>query len=442
MIVFFLSVVISLIGLTQTSAGAQAETQTPAAASDPKPPQPSPVKTSPAYPLREIRITGNENFSRERIIAVLGLEIGQPVTEADFRKATRKLDAAGVFHSIQYRFGPRGDGYSVTFTVEEIADLFSVRLEGFGVPAGTLHALLQEQIPLYAPKVPPTGAMARRIGNVLQTYWTQQGKESKVGGQIRALANGQFEMVYQPEEAIQNIAFTRFENTTVIPPLELQQKFNNIAMGIPYSEYRLRELLKFNVAPLFAERGYLDVKFCPCRTEPDTETLGLVVTIHVEEGEEYKFGKIQLPETGVVEPEKLRKLITFSSGETANMGLVEAAVIELGDQFKANGYIKVRTESSQAVDRETKTVDIALRVAPGALYRFQRLQIKGIDPIGEAAVRKRWGLKVGDPFKLSYPAVFLNRIRQEHMFDNLTKTNWRINENDADHTVEVELIFN
>jgi hypothetical protein len=67
------------------------------------------------------------------------------------------------------------------------------------------------------------------------------------------------------------------------------------------------------------------------------------------------------------------------------------------------------------------------------------LTVNGLDVITEPDVRKRWGLKIGEPFDAGYPTYFLDRVRE--MFDNLTKTDSKTKVNEEKKTVDVELIF-
>ena len=393
------------------------------------------------FPLREILIDGNENFATEDIIEVLGLEIGQMAHRADFESAVGKLDTTGAFEGYAFRFGPKDDGYTVTFTVQEAPELYAVRFEGFDIPEEEIRARLREQIPLFGPKVPPTGIMARRIGDLLQELWIEQGNQTKIIGDLNFLSDDEFEILYRPEGTVQNIAFTRFENTKVVPPLTLQQKFNSVAMGVIYTERRLHELLKYNIKPLYEQVGRLEVKFCPCTVEPDTETKGLIVTIQVDEGPEYKFGEVVPPQTSFIKPEDLSKLIKFQPGDTANLVLVSEALKRYEDQFKGNGFINVRSQYDPTTNPDKKTVDVVMRLDPGDRYVFRKLEIKGLDLVAEAAVRKRWAPEAGDHFNQHYPAIFLNRIRADQMFDNLQTTDWQMKTDEAEKAVDVQLIF-
>ena len=166
-----------------------------------------------------------------------------------------------------------------------------------------------------------------------------------------------------------------------------------------------------------------------------------MVTIAVDEGAEYKFGKVELPLTTGIDPDELGRQMQFTSGKRAEIGQVQETLERIADLLKRKGFLKVDTGFDQNLDREAKTIAIALRVNPGAQYTFNSLKISGLNLVGEAALKKRWGLKVGDPFNASYPAFFLERIRAEQMFDNLSKTISKTKINEQDKTVDVELIF-
>ena len=201
------------------------------------------------------------------------------------------------------------------------------------------------------------------------------------------------------------------------------------------------ELLKYNIRPLYEQVGRLEVKFCPCRVEPDTASKGLIVTIQVEEGPEDKFGEVVPPQTSFIKPEDMAKLIKFQPGDTANLMLVSEALQRYEEQFKGNGFIKIRSQYDSTTNPEKKTVDIVMRLDPGYRYVFRKLEIEGLDLVAEAAVRKRWALNAGDHFNQHYPAIFLNRVRAEQMFDNLQTTDWKMKADEVEKAVDVQLIF-
>ncbi len=393
------------------------------------------------FPLRAIVIEGNEHFPTDAIVKVTGLELGRPVTDADFRRAIGKLRDAGAFEVYEYRFGPQEDGYRVTFKLQEASPLYPLRMEGFAAADEELRALLEKKVPLMGKMVPAAGPMIDRIGAVLQHFWRKAGNRSKVIGGLAPLGEDGFAMLFRPRAAIKTIAFATFENTGELSPLDLQRVFNQIAMGVPYSESRLKELLHYNIRPLYEEKGRLEVTFCPCRAGPDPDSEGLLVSIAVQPGEVYTFNSVELKETSAVDRELLDSLIKINQGEKADLARVRKAIAAIERLLKANGFMNALGRFDTELDTEAKTVDVIIQVERGDRYTFNKLTIQGLDIIGEDAVRKRWAIGFGDPFNASYPQKFLSRITREGMFDKLSKTDWKIKTHPATKTVDVTLIF-
>ena len=87
-------------------------------------------------------------------------------------------------------------------------------------------------------------------------------------------------------------------------------------------------------------------------------------------------------------------------------------------------------------------MDVTIRVEEGARYLFGKLDIQGLDLNGEAAIRKMWAIQPGKPFRGGYPEFFLNRVREDGLFDNLNKTRAATKIDEQSHTVDVTLYFN
>jgi hypothetical protein len=73
---------------------------------------------------------------------------------------------------------------------------------------------------------------------------------------------------------------------------------------------------------------------------------------------------------------------------------------------------------------------------------MRKLIVVGLDLDGEAEINRIWTMKTGKPFDPDYPDLFLKRIREEGVFDNLGKTKAENHINEQDHTADVTLTFN
>lgn len=394
-----------------------------------------------SYPLRAIEFEGNQHFSAEDLTSVTGLELGQAVQKPDFDKALRKLNETGVFESLRYQFGPLGDGYRLSIVVREVPELFPVRFEGFDVDPATLESLLDETLPLFVGLAPGGGPMVRMLVNALQSWWGERGGAEEVIANLVPSGDGQFELVVSPERQSLNIAFTQFRNTGDVDARELQRIFNQSAVGEPYSESRLKELLHYNARPIYTEMGYMNVTFCPCETRPDPDSEGLLVDVEVQQGDMYLFGEVNWPEPMPIDEDTLRRVNQIGPGQIANMKAAYDTMARISEGMKRHGYMKAQATFDERVDHDERRVHVDIEIAIGKQYKFSRLLVEGLDILSEPAVRKRWGMQPGDPFDVRYPAYFLDRVKADAMFENLKRTSWSIDIDEARELVDVTLVF-
>ena len=168
---------------------------------------------------------------------------------------------------------------------------------------------------------------------------------------------------------------------------------------------------------------------------------GVVVTIAINEGPVYKLGTVALAGVPSAEVAQLDKSGDWHKGDTANFTRIEANLEKIRQRQRAQGYLRVTTSVMREIHDDDQTVNLAINVDRGPQFTLGKLDIQGLDLIGEPAVRKMWTIEPGQPFQDGYPESFLNRVREEGIFDNLGKTRAESNIDEATHTVDVTLFF-
>ena len=103
------------------------------------------------FALRSITFRGNRAYTREQLLAVSGLRLGELVAKPEFDTARDKLLGTGVFETVGYQFGPGpgGQGYSANFDIVEITGRFPVEFENLGAPAPEIEAFLKAPQPAF-----------------------------------------------------------------------------------------------------------------------------------------------------------------------------------------------------------------------------------------------------------------------------------------------------
>jgi outer membrane protein assembly factor BamA len=123
------------------------------------------------------------------------------------------------------------------------------------------------------------------------------------------------------------------------------------------------------------------------------------------------------------------------------MAKVNEGVERVRRAVRREGYMEVRVSADRKTDDEKKTVNVTIHVLAGPQFTMGKLNVIGLDLNSEPEIRRMWILKQGKPFNPDYPDLFLRRIKEQGMFDNLAQTKAEYQLNQKEHTADVTLVF-
>jgi outer membrane protein assembly factor BamA len=188
-------------------------------------------------------------------------------------------------------------------------------------------------------------------------------------------------------------------------------------------------------------RGRVRVSFPEIRTEPAKDVQGVNVTVTVDEGQSYELGKVAIEGPSPLAPDVLLKAGDFKTGDVANFDRVSQGLERIRLAMRHAGYLEAKVTTDRRIDNDKKAVDVAVHIDAGPRFTMGKLNIVGLDLNGEFEIKRIWTMKEGGPFNADYPELFLTRVREEGLFENLGKTKSEFKIDDRDHTADVTLTF-
>jgi outer membrane protein assembly factor BamA len=294
---------------------------------------------------------------------------------------------------------------------------------------------------MFAPKLPPTAELLTRYTRLVQDFLDSRNQSEKVLGKLMPIGVSDFAIVFRSARALPTIAQVKFTGNQALPATLLQNKLAEVAFGFPYTEASFRTLLDNAIRPLYDARGRVRVTFPKITTDRAIDVNGLAITVAVDEGPEFKLGEVKFAGNYAAKSTELLKIGKFQTGEVANFEGVYQGVDRIKKRMQRLGYLRADTNIERTIHDKTKIVDLTIRIDEGPQFSFGKLIIEGLDLNGEAAIKKLWGLKPGKPFDADYPDFFLNRVREEGLFENLHKTKAVTKMDEQNHLVDVTLQF-
>lgn len=398
-----------------------------------------PVRKGP-YPLKSVRVEGLKVLQAEQVIAASGLPVGAPAGEAEMDAAMQKLLTCGYFDRVAYRYEPAGDGYALTWQVQEVSVFYPVKFFDLPVKEEEAKKILSDIDPLFGPKIPATQEVLRRYATSINQKLGLKVEGEELRGKVTANEKGDLLVEFRAEKPLPTVYLVDFKGNKLLPSEELRPPASASASGLTYDEKTFRDILDKRIRPLYEARGRLRVAFPKIETKPAQGLNAVNVMVTVEEGEEYKLRGVKLEGVGQ-SADELLSAGEFQTDLTANMTGVADGGKKVEKAVRRQGFLDVKMSEERKIDDEKKVVDVTFIIEPGERYTFDRLEIKGLDIITEPAIRKMWTMKTGAPFNPEYPDYFLDKVRNDGVLDNLGDTRSRYDANEINHTVVVTLTF-
>jgi outer membrane protein assembly factor BamA len=146
------------------------------------PRKPSPKELPPsAFKLVSIQTTGTKRYKSEEIVAASGLQIGETVSEDDFKKAARILGETGAFGDVQYSFQYSSEGTKLDLEVQDEEQFVPVRFDNLvWFSDQELFEQLHAQVPLFQGQLPAGGDLADQVSNALQALLIEHNVPGKM----------------------------------------------------------------------------------------------------------------------------------------------------------------------------------------------------------------------------------------------------------------------
>ncbi|HEY7663278.1 MAG TPA: outer membrane protein assembly factor BamA [Xanthobacteraceae bacterium] len=201
-----------------------------------------------------------------------------------------------------------------------------------------------------------------------------------------------------------------------------------------YSSYRLKDEIKTSVTGLLAflqttdiydpdrieadrellrrfylKHGYIDVRIVSAIGEYDPNLRGFVITFTIEEGEQYRFGTIDVQSTiRLLNPALLRSRLRAYPGDVYNAEAVEKSVEDMTIEAAKLGFAFATVRPRATRDPQTRTVNVVFQVDEGQRTYIERINVRGNTRTRDYVIRREFDLSEGD----AYNRALVNRAER------------------------------
>ena len=408
------------------------------------------------YNIEDISVSGNTNFSSETIVTYSGLRKGQEVLipGEKISAAIKKLWGSNLFSSIDiYISKIEGNAIYLEIQLIDLPELKSIEIKG--VKKSKFEDIIQENKLQAGAKV--TENLITTTKNYLQNKYKKQGfLNAKVNittaEVIDSVQKSRVDMLLKIDKGnkikVKNIVFNGAEK---LKSKKLRKTMKNTKKKNPirilkrskYIEADYKEDL-ISLVDKYKENGYRDARIISDSIiKNDDNTIS--ISIKLEEGEKYTFGKINFLGNTIYSDEQLGRVLRIQEGETYNGVELSKRIADdsdpdaddLTNAYQNVGYL-FSTITPIEVSADGNVIDMEIRVTEGKPAYFNNVTVIGNDKTNDHVVYRELRTRPGQLYSKSNVVRTVRELGQLGFFDAQQITPNFKNVNPTDGTLDME----
>ncbi|MFM8678753.1 MAG: outer membrane protein assembly factor BamA [Alphaproteobacteria bacterium] len=385
----------------------------------------SPGTPARAQTITEIVVEGTQRIDPATVRSYLLLRPGDQVDAEKLDRSMKALVATGLFSDVSIdRQGSR----LVTKVVENPI-VNRIQFEG---NRKLTDEVLTQEISLRPRKTYTRTKVQNDVKRMIDIYRRAGRFGATVEPKVIELPQNRvdiaFEIVEGEVTSVRKIAFVgnqRFSEARLRDVLNTKESrwYRFLSTADTYDPDRIsfdRELLR----KFYLAQGYADFRVVSAVAELTPDRESFFVTFTVEEGERYRFGKVDVQSRlRDLKPEQVLGSISTVEGSWYDADLVDQSIQKVTDTIGSLGYAFVDVRPRISRDRDQKTIGVAYEIQEGPRVYVDRINISGNVRTLDRVVRREMKLSEGDAFNTAKLRRSRQRIRGLGYFEKVDVTN-------------------
>jgi outer membrane protein assembly factor BamA len=368
----------------------------------------SPLAAQQQQTLGRIEFVGLKRLTREQVITMSGLKVGQVINGTTLDAAANELLKTGMFRRLSYRVHNAGNQAVVTFQVEESAISLPVVFENFvWFSDEEIAAAVRKDVVFFNGTSPASGETPDKIAASLQRLLN----EKHIAGQVDYLpyvSKDKQELLFTVKGAHIPVCSLHFPGASAVSESDLLKAAQPL-FKTDYSQKDTMTFVPLNLLPLYRRIGHLRAEF-----QPPTATLetgaqcggGVNVTIPVNEGQSYRWAKSVWDGNDKLTVEDLGTALGMNPGDLADGLKIDTGVKNVAKAYGKRGFLTPTIQASADFDDAASLVTYHFKINEGPRYFMGDLLITGLQPADVAELKSKWTLGNNAVFDESYVDQF------------------------------------
>jgi outer membrane protein insertion porin family len=371
--------------------------------------------------ITAIQIQGNVRAEPETIRSYLQLKEGQSYDPAAADRSLKALFGTGLFSDVVIEM----QGSTLVVKVTENPIINRVAFEG---NSKIEDDKLRDEVQSKPRQVFTRARVQADVERILTIYRRSGRYNASVEPKIIKLEQGRVDLVFEINEGdvtgVQRISFVgneHFSDGTLRGKIRTSESawYRILSSDDRYDPDRLnldRELLR----KFYLSEGYADFRVVSAVAELAPNREGFFITITINEGERYKFGKVDVSTRFQgLDVDVLKSFLKMSEGDWYDANEVEKTVQALSEIVGSLGYAFVEVRPNIRRNKDNLTIDVTFDIQEGPRVYVERINISGNTRTLDKVIRREFRLAEGDAFSTAKVRRSQERLRNLGFFEKV-----------------------
>lgn len=375
----------------------------------------------------DVQFVGPESITRERVLANLATQVGQPYSESTVEQDIRSLYATGTMANVRIFGEPFEDGVKVTVLLQGRPIISEVLIEG-------AERISQTRVRKEVSTKPGMSLSEEKIEDdrrkILKLYQDRNYADVDVQYKIEDLADNKARVVFSisegPKLIVKKITFV---GNYSVKDKDLRAAMKTKVQDIIYffdksgrlDNQQLDED-KASLRTVYQNRGFADVAITDVAVQPlDNGKGGVEIVITIQEGIQYRVNSITLDGVNIVPKEQVLGILKMREGSLFTPKGMADDLNGIRSFYGQRGYIDANP-LPQVTPAGQGAVDLAYKIDEGVQSYVNLVNIQGNSRTKDKVIRRELAVKPGEVYDSTLVDVSKKRLENLNYFSNVTLT--------------------
>ena len=340
----------------------------------------------------EVRLKGNQRIEEDAIRKILKVKKGDVYNKKNISEEIKAVFKMGYFDDVRVDAETVAGGKILTFSVKEKPTVRTILVEGNTWVYDDEE--IKENLTIRKGSILNINTLQSDMRRIEELYKEKNFYNAKVKFNVYPRKDNQADIEYEIDEGkkflVQTIEFvgnTAYSDDDLKGVMDTSEEnmFSWISSAGTLSEESLsRDIAKLTA--FYHNNGYVKARL----GEPEVKFAegGIIITVRVVEGTQFKVGEVTMTGDLIIPAEQLMEKIKILEKEYYNRDALRLDVISLTDIYADEGYANVDIAPRIKQIPANSTVDIDFEISKGQQVYFEDITISGNSRTRDKVIRR------------------------------------------------------